>query len=405
MIINAIQTSINRTYQIQNNKNCYTRYNNIIFQGKNKNNSLNSKLVFNKAIQGFNIEKERFFNDFLEPIASNNIYSETVPSVALSATDKYVLDMFKKAILSYSYMNKINLVEIPANTNPQDLVKLISAQLKKNAEYFAKNQRRSIIILNNPENFIGLDSSEVENFSPLKLSKKDVKLISQNNNFSNINYFKSILDFCNKLPIFTNNGCATTFIFSTQKPQLIHPDMRDGKMEKFHIDFPKADDIEEIIKTHLIKNYSNQIKHNDIDTLSQLLAQYFEINSIQQGGYSIGTVLGIINKALKNTKNFEIKNLAMSLIKTTKETSIDVSKKQINYYKRIKNLISKTIDEYEMFKALEDDGMLDENDEILFKKLIQNEIALMKKLLEKKKNKTISLVEKETLRKLLKRYH
>ena len=58
-----------------------------------------------------------------------------------------------------------------------------------------------------------------------------------------------------------------------------------------------------------------------------------------------------------------------------------------------------------MFKALEDDGMLDENDEILFKKLIQNEIALMKKLLEKKKNKTISLVEKETLRKLLKRYH
>lgn len=76
------------------------------------------------------------------------------------------------------------------------------------------------------------------------------------------NKIKTLLDTCHLLPNDNILGCATTFVFGSTNPHLIHPDFRDGKMSKFYIDFPKDDNISYILKEQLenIKLHNKNIE-------------------------------------------------------------------------------------------------------------------------------------------------
>lgn len=403
--INSINIRTN-SFQLRSTNNYPRIENRNISFGANFDQYFKQQADFFNHIRGFEKEKADFFGLYILPLINTNS-NYTVPSVTLCSPDETILNMFSSEIKNFGLKNGLNIVEMSPDNDSEDLLKRIHNQLEYNRKYYLNSKKRSVIIIDRPEKFIGIDSTELENYDRIKISKKDKNFLKQQNNIIGVNRFKSILDMCNSLPESDKAGFATTFVFKTQKPHLMHPHIRDGKTEKYYIDFASADNLKQIIYSYINENQNQNrkvLKKQDNIYISELLSLFFAKNE-NQGTYKIKTITDLIDKSLKDPKTTNPLTFGFNLINNFRNTPRDFSVWQMEYYQKIKNSISQTLDEYEKLKAYEQDGMLDEQEEKRLSQIIAHEKLMLKNLLYKKQISNLDLSERRILKKLLERYH
>lgn len=123
----------------------------------------------------------------------------------------------------------------------QDFIPNIKSILDNHRAINQSVPKKFIIHIEEPELSLGMSSNQAKRLLNFELSKEDLQILEQNNNnMDDISYFKSLLDNCGEHV--SNGGCATTFLFTSKRPHLIHPDFRKGKMEKIEIGRPRDDE-------------------------------------------------------------------------------------------------------------------------------------------------------------------
>ncbi len=259
---------------------------------------------------GYTKQKDTLAKTLLVPFIESlkNPEIQLPPSILLHGPETNVIN---------NIINKINDILSPL---PYDVVKLVKTSQKDflpnikdllNA-HKATSQRgryRFIAVVEEPEKYLGMTYTQAKRLLNFNFTPEDIKILNENSdNIDNINYFKSLLDKCSKPA--AKGGYATSFVFSSKNPHLIHPDFRKGKMEK--IGFYRPEDagtmllnmikyqkeyIENIKTNDPIAIYKqNRLKNINLDDLSMQqindIRNFFEVN-YPHGAYSYDDIINL----------------------------------------------------------------------------------------------------------------
>ena len=367
--------------------------------------------IFQASIPGYNQEKEEFYECYLKPLWETNYKTGISPSILISSPDKYVADNFKKS--AYDAANDMGLnCTIFSCKDSSLFFSRLSEQLENNKKYYIQHGKRSIIFIDEPEKFLGINAADLSSRINLILDEQDRKIINRNKNADTIAKFKTLLDYCHELPDGNKKGFATTFIFSTKYPHLIHPDFRDGKMSKLYFDFPKNENLIEILRkqSNNIKDFdisNNKIKNIEIpqDTLGAHFLKVFVNPNQYVGAYSSETLGKAAQKAcikmMEDSIPFPFTIVFADIISKTPR---DISGEQIVKYNKIKNSFIKKSDKYEELIDLKNDGMLDDKELKALEQIMTYEKKMGQHFLSKKNRGLLTPDEDEIFLKLQKRY-
>ena len=414
MLVQSINSKIGHLPQI-NRKKTETSGPDLNFRG----GKLFSKApadIFERKVCYFK-ESKQFFSQYLAPLFRGSKTKKAVPSVVICGPDDIMLERFARAVRESCKENGINFTDMSADINSELFIQKISNRLKNNTEHYLRTKKRSVIYIDAPERLLSIDESEVGSHSGFPFSKEDIKFAEAHNNIVNVSWFKSVLDECSSLPetdTISKNAlqdidikcaeskAATTFIFKTNRPQLIHPDFRDGKMEKFYVRYPDKTELEEIIARRLFgKKAYRTADIPAIMYISKKLANHLTKN--KKENYTTKEVLDIVDHAYSKTQSDSKIKLIYNLFKVSWKTKPKTTAEQTEYNLQIKASLFTSGDEYETLNALKKDGALEEKDEKRLKEIIATEKRQLKKLMSKKESK-LSAAEKILLKKLSKRY-
>ena len=284
-----------------------------------KNQIINQpyKIINQASFIGTEKEKLQIVKKLLDPILKTSI----IPTIQLSSAFlfhgidinavKNLVKNITEKLKTFDYL-KLNILNIEIGPD-ESFISNITKQTEKLKNIDDKSYK-TLIIMDEPEKYLGLSLEKAKKFLNISLDEKEEKLLNNNDNNENIMFFKSFLDHCSRP--FEENGYNTSFLFSTNKPHLIHPDISSWKMEKFELSrIPDFKVLETI--THLFKNikyslpYSIDSKEsqifdkldlNDNPFLTKRLLNLVKTNPTN-GAYSEQDIMNIVN------------NLAISLIK------------------------------------------------------------------------------------------
>lgn len=230
--------AINSTINQQNNKKnknlqLYKVNHKVSFKGQEVFNY--SRQMLDRAVLGFEEQKDKLVTTFFEPFieAFKNPTISTPPAILLHGLDLGVIQKFINGITSG--MNNLNLPTcflLNSNMPANEFVTTLSEGLKRFIDD-AKNNMRFAVVINEPEKYIGMSENQARKLVDFDFDEEDKAILAANNNSDNINYLKSLLDNCSRHP--SEGGYGTTLIFATDKPHLIHPDLRKGKVERVEI--------------------------------------------------------------------------------------------------------------------------------------------------------------------------
>ncbi len=259
---------------------------------------------------GYSKQKDTLAKKFLVPFIESlkNPEISIPPSILLHGPETNVIN------------NIINKIKDMLSPLPYDVVKLVKTSKKDflpNIKdllntHKATSQReryRFIAVVEEPEKYLGMTYTQAKRLLNFNFTPEDIKILNENSdNFDNINYFKSLLDECSKPA--AKGGYATSFVFSSKNPHLIHPDFRKGKIEK--IGFYRPEDagtmllnmikyqkeyIENIKTNDPIAIYKqNRLKNINLDDLSMQqineIRNFFDVN-YPQGAYSYDDIINL----------------------------------------------------------------------------------------------------------------
>lgn len=385
-----------------------------------------SNNVFFESVLGYQKAKEELYNTYLSRIFNqNSTINHRVPaSIVLAFSDKGVLAEFKQGI--YDSAQKIGLQcnDFSPIMETDSWKQALRMQLEKNKEHYKKTGKRSLIFIDNPENIFGMNIQDANDRRNLAFDNDDLQILKTNKNTDRVNTFKSLLDVCQGLPNANKSGYATTFIFTSTKPYLIHPDFRTGKMEKFYI--PTMDKEEYVV--WLNKQFENAkqevlslILKNDefngnerVVQCQKLQTAELPVNSpltaiisafLMQnpflGAYSVDTIKSMLKTACAKKSELPYSvPFAMVLTDIISKTPRDISAKEIKKY----NSMITLHDKYESLKQLEIDGMLDFGNLVELEQIIEQEKQQARNLLFKQKSGLLTPDEKLLLKKYSERY-
>lgn len=234
--IKIINTKCNYTNRQSNQNNSPQKIN-----FKSKEVYTLSKKILDSRIIGLEQPKENLITKFIEPLVEGfkNKFINPPPALLLYGMD---LPLIKK--IFGGIMDILENLNLPNTTflynkdaKPETFIKDFSSTmnlLKENAETSDPNfNNRFSIIIEEPEKYIGMSLKQAEKLMDFDYDEEDKELLAQNQNDNNINYLKSLLDNCSKVP--SLGGNSASLIFITDKPHLIHPDLRKGKVERIEI--------------------------------------------------------------------------------------------------------------------------------------------------------------------------
>lgn len=400
-------------------KNIYKSNNNVVLTPLNdisfKGDSLSyqkdkAEKIFYSSISGYQSEKEDFYNNYINPLFDNKTLAGVTPSVLICGPDESILDDFKNGFSkSVEHMGlNYTAIEDADIKNPSFIPKLMS-QLKANRKNYEQTGKRSIVFINYPEKFLGMNIEDTKSRTNLSLDSKDLNILEPNQNAEKIAVFKSLLDNCHYLPENNTNGFATTFVFKSTNPHLIHPDFRDGKMSKKYIDFPKNENILQILTEQTPKNQasianklSKEISQNKL--AFHLLGLFVSPNQFT-GAYSIEKLKEINRKTCAKIAEYPNSSVfILTLADIISKTPKDISAKDVAKYDKIKNSFCKNQDEYEKLTDMNNDGVLDDEEENQLNQITAYEKNLAKSLLHKQNENLLTPDEKILLSKLKERY-
>lgn len=230
MRINAVNNVFNFTNNKTKRQEQQKRLN---FKGADAFNY--SRQMLDRAVLGFEEQKNKIVTSFFEPFieAFKNPTIQTPPAILLYGID---LGVIKKIVNGITFgLNNLGMntcfslnSKVPSN----DFIQTISNGLNNFLDG-AKNNAKFAIFIEESEKYIGMSESQATKLVDFEFDAEDKEILAANNNSDNIGFLKSLLDNCSKHP--SERGYGTTLIFSTDKPHLIHPDLRRGKVEKIEI--------------------------------------------------------------------------------------------------------------------------------------------------------------------------
>ena len=345
---------------------------------KNNNNLANDKLLSNlisteKMIAKLNQNKTNIIDEYIK----NNPKLEVISHVAKKSIglDKYFISFSEtKNNLRKNFIQPIlceseqNPVEVPSSllvygskkqTNLcikgiqeelGDSVNFVNTSsfslndinnlLKESKLNYMNDKKRSVFIFNNAENLLSIAARDAKILG-INLSGNDNRILKKlNSNMNNISYFKALLDNISKLPKNSEDTTryATTFIFTSQYPHIIHPDLssRNGKMQIYTFGIPENNSLKEIILNSIAKNcktYSNLFNPEQWQEIIK------ELNpNKNQGGFSENILAKLVKNFVKNNKNFTLKE-NLNLLNLLFNTQRDIPKnKCIEFFNIKKNL-------------------------------------------------------------------
>jgi len=198
--------------------------NNIAFKGKSPENS------FNFNIAGYDKEKEKVINSFITPVLKekSSQQEQSIPAaILLHSQDEAESKNFINALADISDMN---IVEVFANSD--DYAYVIKNKLTEAKQKYTNTGKRTMLIIRN--------SDEILNNSLV--------------NKSNVILTKNFIKDCSKLPNEdTTNASAATFVFETEYPSDMSPEILNKNTVSFAISIPyrSQKDIKELLKHFL----------------------------------------------------------------------------------------------------------------------------------------------------------
>lgn len=367
--------------------------------------------IFCNSILGYQSKKEDFFNTYINPLFDTKTLSGVSPSILICGPDESILEDFKNAFsksADYMGLNCTNIED--ADIYNQSFMKNLMIQLKANKKNYEQTGKRSVIFINNPEKFLGMNIEDAKSRTTLNPDSNDFSILDSNQNAEKIAVFKSLFDNCHLLPQNSSQGFSTTFVFKSTNPHLIHPDFRDGKMSKEYIDFAQSEDFPQILtgqlqnsESSVAKKISKEISQNKL--AFYLLGLYVSPNQFT-GAYSNEALKEINRKACaKITERPNSSVFILTLADIISKTPKDISAKEVAKYEKIKNSIRKNQDEYEKLTDLNNDGMLSDEEENQLTQITAYEKNLAKSLLKKRNEHLLTPDEKILLSKFIERYN
>ena len=406
------QTSVNSTAQCSINDR-------INFKGDRYTSNINrAKDIFYSEIPAYHKEKEEIFDCYLNPLFNSNSL-KIKPSILLCSIDDSILHKFKDGIMSSAKHMGLNCIDFTSEFEKTSWDEKLNQQLNKNKEIYERTGRRSIIFIDNAEKIIGMNEYDAESRSDFNFDKADLQLLKTNNNIDIINKFKTLTDICHKVPNTFNDGYATTFIFTTTFPHIIHPDFRDGKMERKYIALPQKENFStllvedlDIAKNEILPLISNLNMINELSKLEFVPNTYtllfFNIlmspNQFN-GAYSNEKIIKMMKKAIfKTSETTNPKNFFLILADVVCKTSRDISQDEVKKYNLVSKNYSSGIDKYEILQAMNNDGMLDINEQKELDEIIIKEKKYGQYLSDKQNLDLLTPDEEVILEKLKNRY-
>jgi len=208
---------------------------------------------------GYKKEKE-VVNDLL--VIPLNKRGVLPPSMLLAFPDDSMKEQLINGIKKTADANFVTL-----SAKKDFLAEEIKVKLQEAKKDFQNTKKQTVIIVNESQNAIGMTPAYAKELSLIPMSDNDIKYLkAHGTNIKKVNFFKSLLD----MP-YQNYA---TIIFTTTKPQYIHPDLitRDGKMKKVIFPIPKGRNLQEVIKfeTTQVNNMLESLKSGSADYLESI---------------------------------------------------------------------------------------------------------------------------------------
>ena len=304
-------------------------YNNINFCAKNNNAERNAKLISNalnnqiaivklkgeldkiiskvKLVTKNSVEEtpsknNSIFNNRLRMIISDmklasknadvNIPNSILISGDINSTDN-VFDGIKSEL-----QDLYNITEFSIPKENTEIIKELTKLLNTNKQNYLSNQKRNIIIVKNAERLLN-SAVSMYDIIGIKLTEEDKEVLANcKGNMDIVSFFKILLDVSALVPRNKKkctNGYATTFLFTSQNPHLIHPDLitRNSRIASFFCDIPNGRAMKDLILRTIYqfdRNFEDQFGENDWQTILKLLNP----NS-NKGGLSVRQIEDVIS--------------------------------------------------------------------------------------------------------------
>ena len=427
---------LNCNLSLNNIKNCY-KSSMVVYSSKScydisfgsdsfTKTTTSSDNVFFESVLGYKKAKEELYNTYLNRIFNpNSTINHRVPaSIVLAFSDKGVLTDFKKGIYDSAKKLGLQCNDFSPIMATDSWKKALRMQLEKNKEHYKKTGKRSIIFIDNSENILGMNIQDANDRRNFSYDNAELQILKSNKNTDRVNTFKSLLDVCQGLPNSKQSGYATTFIFTSTKPYLIHPDFRTGKMEKFYIhpmeneEYPvwlnmqfenaKQEVLDLILNSEELNDDERAVKCQKLNTAElpvnsplTSLASAFLMPNTFMGGYSVDTIKSVLKKACakKSELPYSIP-FSMVFADIISKTPRDISANEIKKY----DSMITVLDKYESLKLLENDGMLKPDNYAELEQIIEQEKHHARNLLFKQKSGLLTPDEKLLLQKYRERY-
>ena len=385
-----------------------------------------SNNAFFESVLGYQKAKEELYNTYLNRIFNqNSTINHRVPaSIVLAFSDKGVLAEFKQGIYDSAKKLGLQCNDFSPIMATDSWKKALRMQLEKNKEHYKKTGKRSIIFIDNSENILGMNIQDANDRRNFSYDNAELQILKSNKNTDRVNTFKSLLDVCQGLPNSKQSGYATTFIFTSTKPYLIHPDFRTGKMEKFYIptmekeeysvwlnmqfENAKQEVLDLILNSEELNDDERAVKCKKLNTAElpvnsplTSLASAFLMPNTFMGAYSVDTIKSVLKKACakKSELPYSIP-FSMVFADIISKTPRDISANEIKKY----DSMTTVLDKYESLKLLENDGMLKPDNYAELEQIIEQEKHHARNLLFKQKSGLLTPDEKQLLKKYSERY-
>lgn len=214
----------------------------------------------NKRIAGYFREKEEISCKFVQRlIKSKNDPSIEVPScIMLHGPICTGKTSFVEGIKEQTqgFAEVINISNMLGNQGFESRLKRVLEEAK---DRYTKEGKRTILLMDQPERILSINTSDASILG-IKLDDFDKSMLdSYGNNANTISMFKSLLDDVSKIPhegdSKISNKSAVTFLMTTSRPHLIHPDLtsRHGKITPISIGLASDFNIGEVLKFYFKK--------------------------------------------------------------------------------------------------------------------------------------------------------
>ncbi len=353
---------------------------------------------FNEMFVGFEKQKLQLNEILLEPFFKSRVshifkraHNPIPPSILLHSPDKLLIrnfnDATQKTITTFFPEDVTRISDIPNEQFLPRIAEILEANKPAKPEYPSTH----LIIIENIENYLGMNYNQAKRLRNFNYDSQDINILQRNNNSDNINYFKSLLDYCHTSR--RSGGYETSFLFTSSRPHLIHPDFRSGKMEK--IEIPRLNDDETVqLFIELLRAKIPNLMNFNTEQLTKI-KETCQTDAVK-GAFNYDDLNRLAQEIQLRNKGQDFD----FIIKLTQGTPRAFSPEDIIRQERITRVFSYKPTEYEILKGKYENGDITEVEQKLFEELTAKNKIKIQELEEKEKLGTITILEKEELKKL-----